>query len=204
MKTAIALATSCLLSTFCCQASAQEGYTPIRGINILKRLEKSVSKLVEDHYPKATINAFQDVIHFEHSTRLYITEPVSEAPGAKKVQNVVVRGPMAGGVWCDIQFKNWAAGDRDLSPLVDTVVARNSFVEYVFHPSDSENHCHLVVTLRVPRDPTDREKQFVEALRKHLQKFGEFIDRQTSVHDNAALPRIEGQPRAVNDSKCKQ
>lgn len=191
------LITICLFSTFAARTSAEDGYSPVSGINILKRLEKSVSELVGDHYPDATTNAFQDVIHFEHSTRLYITQADGKVPGAKKAQRVVVRGPMKGGVWCDIRFKNWAAGDREPSPPVDTAVVRRGFVEYVFHPNDAENHCHLAVTLRLPSDPTDQEKKFLEALRKQLQNFGPFIDRQTSGPQTTTLRRIEGKPQPL-------
>lgn len=181
----------------CLKASAEDNYTPVRGNNILSRLEKSVAKLVHEHYPDATINGFQNVVHIEHATRLYVTDSTSVAQATKQPAQVVVRGPKAGGVWCDIEYRDGAGSAKDLSPKLNTISLREEFVEYRFQTTDSENHCSLLVTLRIPHEPSANEKQFVGDLRNQLENFGTLIDRQTAFQTPTPLPALGDKPSKI-------
>ena len=55
--------------------------------------------------------------------------------------------------------------------------------------------------MRLPLEPTEKERRFLAELRKHLQNFGSFIDQQTSLPEDTSLRKIAGDPGANSFSE---
>jgi hypothetical protein len=51
----------------------------------------------------------------------------------------------------------------------------------------------VIVTLRLPLEPTAAEKKFASELRKLLENYGDLIERQTGATDSLDLPGIEAE-----------
>lgn len=156
-------------------ASAERSYSVPPGINVLSSSARLVDNFVKARYPEAQTHAFEGVIHFEHATGLHVLPAISKNPKPPKVP---VRGPVDGGVWCDIDV---VAGGLDRIPAysrAEGAFDRGPFTEHLHYvaPPLEPNH-HLIVTVRLPKDAGEEGTKFVEALRKQLEKFR--IDRQT-------------------------
>lgn len=191
------LAAAALLPALAGSTLAQERYEPVTGINTLKRLEESVAELVKRYYPEATTNSFHNVVHFEHATRLYVREAIVKVPAGREAPREVVRGPGKGGVWCDL-----AVGNGPLPPIqrADGVLERGGFREHFF-AIGAGGQSYALVTLRLPLEPTEKEEEFVVALREHLAGYGDFIDRQTRAPSGIDLPGIgaDGESQSKED-----
>lgn len=156
-------------------ASADRAYTVPQGINVLSSSARLVGNFVETRYPDARTHAFEGVIHFEHATGLHVLPAIVKNPNPPKV---AVRGPLAGGVWCDIAV---VAGAHDRIPAysrAEGAIDRGAFIEYLHYvaPPLEPNH-HLIVTVRLPKGAGENEEKLVEDLRETLKQFR--IDRQT-------------------------
>ena len=141
----------------------------------LKRLRHAIAELVGRHYPKATSHVCEQSIGFEYSTRIYVTELVTKRPPGVAPIVGAERGPMEDGVWCHVWCR---PGDLQESPAYarsQGVLEREYFKEHIYYPNDREKKCHLMVTLRLPLQTTQQEKQFVEELRGLLEKFGKYL-----------------------------
>jgi len=82
---------------------------------------------------------------------------------------------MEDGVWCHVWCR---PGDLQESPAYarsQGVLEREYFKEHIYYPNDREKKCHLMVTLRLPLQTTQQEKQFVKDLRGLLEKFGKYL-----------------------------
>ena len=138
----------------------------------LDKLGQAISKLVIQHYPKATSHVFEQSIGFECSTRVYVTPMISKV---QPPPTETVRGPMEDGVWCDIWYRK---GDLGMEPAYargEGVTSRAFFKEHMYYPNDPQKKCHLMVTLRLPLETTSEQKQFVEELRGLLKQFGTYL-----------------------------
>lgn len=146
----------------------------------LKPLHCAIAELVKHHYPEATTHTFENKIHFEHSTRLYVTRAVAKVPKGEEPPLVEERGPMTGGVWCDIRYYNTDLQDRPPYPRSEGVTEREYFTELIYYPNDNRNKCHMVVTLRLPSDLTKNQDQFIQEFRELLGSFGKQLPSQGS------------------------
>jgi len=179
----------CLLGA----SGAEERYAVARGINILDPLADEVSKLVARDYPQAETAAFKEVVHFETATRLFTDDVIAKVPEGGKVTREVVRGPGEGGVWCDIEYRNGGLKDRPAYARAEGAVVRKHFVEYTYYVDPpAEPHSHLLVKLRLPLNPGEKEKKFVEDLRSVLKGFK--IPRQTDAGTVVIPPGIFKSP----------
>ncbi|MCH7226740.1 hypothetical protein [Haloferula sp. A504] len=155
-------------------ASAQRSYSVPQGINVLSSSARLVGLYVEKHYPEARTHAFEDVIHFEHLTAVHVLPAIAMNP---KPPRVAVRGPLAGGVWCDIAVLEGALSDTPYA-RAEGAIDRGPFIEHLHYvaPPLEPNH-HLIVTVRLPKDAGDAGSKFVEGLQETLEQFR--IERQT-------------------------
>jgi len=156
-------------------AAANRAYSVAPGINVLTSGARLVGDFVKTRYPGAETHAFEDVIHFEHATRLYVLPEIALDP---EPPQCVERGPLSGGVWCDIDYVPKALKDGPPYTRAEGTIDRGTFVEYRYYVAPpSEPDCHLILTVRIPKDAGEKGKQFVEGLRNTLKEF--HIDRQT-------------------------
>lgn len=158
-------------------ASAESSYSAPPGINVLSSSSSMVGNLVKTHFPEARTQAFEGVIHFEHATGLHVLPAISKNP---ELEPEVVRGPLNGGIWCDIQVVEGGLGESPAYARAEGGIDRNAFMEYRYHvdPPLEKGH-HLIVTLRLPKDPGEMEKKFIQKLRETLKQFR--IDRQSGI-----------------------
>jgi len=137
------------------------------------------------HYPTSTSNNFHEGILFEHATGLFVDETIEMMPEGKKAPRTVVRGPLKGGVWCNIQFKYEAERKSEPSLRSEGIIVRKHFLEHRIYFKNKIRRCYLIVTLRMPLDPTEKEKKFVKELKEHLKGFGGRIPGpQTAMPEN--------------------
>ncbi|NNC87094.1 MAG: hypothetical protein HKN82_01400 [Akkermansiaceae bacterium] len=156
-------------------ALADRAYSVPPGINVLSTTSKVIGAYVKNHYPVARTHAFVDLIHFEHATSLHVLPAISKNA---KPPMVAERGPLAGGVWCDIEVKNGGIDKAAAYARAEGAIDRKAFMEYRYYLAPPhEPHHHLIVTLRLPRDAGGKGEQFLEGLKKALEEFR--IERQT-------------------------
>lgn len=164
-----------LSSVFCMLFSTSAAAKEDVGDPSLKPLHQAIAGLVTRHYPKATSYVFEQTIGFEYSTRIYVTKIISKRlPGTEPLL-APERGPMKGGVWCEIWCR---AGDLVTEPAYarsEGVTKREFFQEHIYYPNDSPKRYHLMVTLRLPLETTNEHKQFVKELRVLLNEFGKYL-----------------------------
>lgn len=125
--------------------------------------------LVAKHYPHATSHGFQDVIHFEHRTQLYVIPAFVKLPKEQEVPMVEVRGPQSGGVWRCIELKPGRAAP---SPRTNGSIVRETFPEAIIYSVEKYRTPHLYATLRLPIKPP------YPAFRKALQQLVDRADHE--------------------------
>ena len=138
-------------------------------------LHQAISELVDEHYPKATSHVFDQEIGFETATRIYVTELVAKYPPGVELPRAPVRGPIDGGVWCQLWCRS---GDLDHLPAYqrsEGILERELFKEHLYYANDPLTKCHLVVTLRLPLKTTADQDQFVKDLRGLLSRVGTYL-----------------------------
>ena len=160
----------CLFMIPIVDASGQDEKSPS-----LKELHRQIDVVVLKHYPKATSYVFEDAIGFEFATRKYVTRLVAKRlPGTKPLIGLE-RGPMDGGVWCDIWYRS---GDLKTEPAYARaagVTRREFYREFILYPNDGQRKCHLIVVLRLPLETSESEVEFVEELKALLNQFGNHV-----------------------------
>ena len=140
----------------------------------LGKLHQAIAKLVAKHYPQATSHVLGQTIGFEYSTRVYVTRMLAKLPDGEAPLDAV-RGPMKEGVWCHIWCRS---GDLEKEPAYqrgEGVIKREFFKEHTYYPNDPRHKCHLMVTLRLPRETSKEQTQFVKDLRELLDRFGRYL-----------------------------
>ena len=150
------------------------GYTQpdsnVAGNPTLKPLHSAVSQLVKRHFPEATSYIFKNKVHFEYSTRTFVTRALVKVPQGQDPPFVEERGPNANGVWCDIRYHE---KERPPYARAEGAVAREHFTEHIYYPNGKTRKCHLFVTLRLPNE--SKNDRFVGELRKLLESFEEHL-----------------------------
>ena len=141
----------------------------------LETLHQAIAGLVARHYPQSTSHVFEETIGFEYSTRVFVTRAVSKSPSGVESPLAPERGPMHDGVWCNVWYRT---GDLNTEPAYarsEGATKREFFNEYIYYPNDSRNKCHLLVTLRLPLETTNEQRQFIKELRALLNQFGKYL-----------------------------
>lgn len=141
----------------------------------LKNLHQAIAELVAQHYPESTSHVFEETIGFEYSTRVFVTRQVSKILPGTEAPRAPERGPKDDGVWCSVWYRT---GDLNTEPAYarsEGAIKREFFKEHTYYPNDSRNKCHLLVTLRLPLETTDEQRQFVKELRVLLNQFGKYL-----------------------------
>ena len=137
----------------------------------LKPLLKEVRKVVEKHYPKATVTLKDQTIHFEFNTRKFmIHEPTltGEWQDAREEP-----GPQKGGIYADIELR---AGEYMGMAALPQSFDKRYFTVLVTAPHSKKLDHHLYIHLKYPRDvPKDFLKEFerlVDGFEKHVPATG--------------------------------
>jgi hypothetical protein len=133
----------------------------------LKPLLKEVRKVVEKHYPKATVTLKDHTIHFEFNTRKFmIHEPTLTGEWQDAREEV---GPQKGGIYGDIALR---PGEYQGMAAVPQSVDKRYFTLWVTAPHSRKLDHHLYIHLKYPRDvPKDFLKEFerlVDGFEKHV------------------------------------
>jgi hypothetical protein len=137
----------------------------------LKPLLKEVRKVVEKHYPKATVTLKDQTIHFEFNTRKFmIHEPTltGEWQDAREES-----GPQKGGIYGDIKLR---PGEYMEMVAVPQTYDKHYFTVLLTANSSKKLDHHVFVHLSYPRDvPKDFLKEFerlVDGFEKHVPATG--------------------------------
>jgi len=134
----------------------------------LDALYKSVCQLTEKHFPDISSHKFQNHIHFENSTQLFIEPAIVKTVGVADPPLEEVRGPKTDGVWCRIELRE---GDTPYARSAGRT-PREQFDEYVFYPYARDLDQHLYVILRLPKDDgKSRHKAILKDLEAILKNF---------------------------------
>ena len=136
----------------------------------LKPLLKEVRKVVEKHYPKATVTLQDQTIHFEFNTRKFM---IHESTLTGEWQDAREEpGPQKGGIFADIELR---AGEYMEMPALGSF-DKHYFTVLVTAPHSSKLDKHLYIHLKYPRDvPKDFLKEFerlVDGFEKHVLATG--------------------------------
>ena len=132
---------------------------------------RPVRDVVAKYFPDATYVLFEDELHFEDSTRLYVDRMLSKLPAGMEPQWTKVRGPKpTGGVWCDIWLRE---GKCPAYQRSEGGVQRKHFVEYTIYQDLHGVDRHLYVTLRVPKGDQSAGfvKEFTALIRSYSHDF---------------------------------
>jgi hypothetical protein len=137
----------------------------------LKPLLKEVHKVVEKHYPKATVTLKDQTIHFEFNTRKFmIHEPTLTGEWQDAHEEP---GPQKGGIYADIELR---AGQYMGMATVPQSFDKRYFTLLLRAPHSRKLDHHLYIHLKYPRDmPKDFLKEFerlVDAFEKHVPATG--------------------------------
>jgi hypothetical protein len=134
----------------------------------LNRFHQELRKVLAKHFPRASSHVFDDKIHFEHATRLYVARAIAKTPLGQQPPLVEVRGPNNDGVWCEIRFREGFVPYARSEGATD----RQHFTEYIYYPHFQDLDCHLYVTLRLPSGAEQQvQGQFLADFRKLLESF---------------------------------
>jgi len=137
----------------------------------LKPLLKEVRKVVEKHYPKATVTLKDQTIHFEFNTRKFmIHEPTLTGEWQDAHEEP---GPQKGGIYADIELR---AGQYMGMATVPQSFDKRYFTLLLTAPHSRKLDHHLYIHLKYPRDvPKDFLKEFerlVDGFEKHVPATG--------------------------------
>ena len=90
---------------------------------------RPVMNVVKKYYPQASHLLFENRLHFEDSTMLYVERMIAKVPAGGKPPFEEVRGPTEdGGVWCDIVLLEGSSAAYARS---EGAVERGHFVEHM-------------------------------------------------------------------------
>jgi hypothetical protein len=137
----------------------------------IKPLLKEVRKVVEKHYPKATVTLKDQTIHFEFNTRKFmIHEPTLTGEWQDAHEEP---GPQKGGIYADIELR---AGQYMGMATVPQSFDKRYFTLLLTAPHSRKLDHHLYIHLKYPRDvPKDFLKEFerlVDGFEKHVLATG--------------------------------
>jgi hypothetical protein len=137
----------------------------------LKPLLEEVRKLVEKHYPKATVTLKDQTIHFEFNTRKFM---IHEQLLTGEWQDAHEEpGPQKGGIYGDIELR---VGEYGGMAAVPQSFDKRYFTLLLTAPHSKKLDHHLYIHLKYPRDvPKDFLKEFerlVDGFEKHVPATG--------------------------------
>jgi len=137
----------------------------------LKPLLKEVRKVVEKHYPKATVTLKDQTIHIEFNTRKFmIHEPLLTGEWQDAHEEP---GPQKGGIWCDMELR---AGQYGGMAAVPQSFDKRYFTLFLTAVYSKKLDHYLYVHLKFPRDtPAEFQKDFerlVNGFEKHVPAGG--------------------------------
>jgi hypothetical protein len=133
----------------------------------LKPLLMEVRKVVEKHYPKATVTLKDQTIHFEFNTRKFmIHEPLLTGEWQEAHEEP---GPQKDGICGDIELRE---GRYKGMAAVPQSFDKHYFTLLLTAPHSKKLDHHLYIQLKYPRDaPKDFLKEFerlVDAFEKQV------------------------------------
>lgn len=132
----------------------------------LKRFYTELQTLFRHQYPKVTSDLLKDKMHFECDTRLFI---VHEADmGGRWQDPSEERGPMPGGVLCDITLEK---GPYQGQAFVPQTYDKHYFKVLQLAPYSEKHDEHLEVQLYYPRNMSDDFLQQFTDLVNHFEKY---------------------------------
>jgi len=159
------LAAGCLLVLPLCANDGKQDTDAV-----CKEFHQLFQPVLKKYFPDATTVVFENQIHFEHDTRLFIDEIVAKLPfGAEPIIGLE-RGPKADGVFGHISCKSEAS--RQPAPArAEGTFKRKHFSEtMLFHVSERHD-VRFDVMLRLPEDGK-KSRAFLKELKAALQDFG--------------------------------
>ncbi len=115
----------------------------------IAKLHSAVRTLVLRYYPEASTHFLGTRIHFEDDTKLYLRAS-TDSSGRRSVTEV--RGPKAGGVYCDMIVRD----GRVPSSFASQVLDRSVFAERISSSESREYDCYLAIRLKTPSDVPER------------------------------------------------
>jgi hypothetical protein len=133
----------------------------------LKPLLEEVRKLVEKHYPKATVTLKDQTIHFEYNTRKFmIHEPTltGEWQDAREEP-----GPQKGGIYADIELR---AGEYMGMAAVPQSFDKHYFTVWLTAIHSKKLDQHLYIQLKYPRDVP---KEFLNEFKVLVDAFEKYV-----------------------------
>jgi len=152
-------------------AKAAEDRTPVDPKLAALNKIRPVRTVVAKYFPEATYIFFENNLHFEDSTQLYVEEMISKLPARQKPQLEMCRGPKSTcGVWCDVVLLK---GECPPYQRSEGATPRKHFVEHMIYQDLHGIDCHLYVTLRVPKGGKRAEfvKDFTALIRSCSHDF---------------------------------
>ena len=161
----VVLLMSCLLGAVS-RAAADDAPT-----SDLRPLLEQVRKVVEKHYPKATVSLKDQTIHFDFNTRKFmIHEPLLTGEWQDAHEE---SGPQKGGIHGNIELRSGKYGGQAAVPQS---IDQRYFTLLLKAPYSEKLDRHLYIHLKYPREvPKEFLKEFegvVDGFEKHVPTTG--------------------------------
>jgi hypothetical protein len=112
----------------------------------LKPLLAEVRKLVEKHYPKATVTLKDQTIHFEFNTRNFMIHELTRL-GDRWQDAGEEPGPQPGGIYCDIRLQ---PGEYRGAAVLPARFDKRYFTLSLSAPYSKKLDRHLYIELKYP------------------------------------------------------
>jgi hypothetical protein len=126
-----------------------------------------VRKVVEKHYPKATVSLEDQTIRFEFNTRKFmIHEPLLTGEWQDAYEDV---GPQKGGIVGEIEFRSGQYGGMAVVPQSSD---KRYFTLALTAPYSKKLDFHLYVRLKYPRDVP---KEFLAEFERLMNGFEKHV-----------------------------
>lgn len=141
------------------------------------KLHLAVRTLVLRYYPEASTHYLGTRIHFEDDTKLYLRAS-TDSSGRRSVTEV--RGPKAGGVYCDMIVRDGRVPSNFASQVLD----RSVYTERISSSESRRYDCYLAIRLKTPNDVSER----------FLIEFGTLVRNFEEANDipDSILPVADG------------
>ena len=147
---------------------AMSDETNQRTLPSMDRLYSQIRTAVRRYYPDASSHLFENKIHFEHRTRIFIVHIPSKT--GEWQDPVERRGPRKGGVLGDVELRH---GGYHGAAAVPQVLDRHYYHLHLLAPYSAKFDCYAYVHFLVPRQ--DVPPGFVDEFTNIINDFERYL-----------------------------